>query len=235
MAPPKALVLAAREGLMPQNAPAATQLMLDLGATTDAVSLEITNPNISYKDWETIGKMCGFVGNAWQWWIGDWLNSGELLFGEQSAQGTDTIDTRFDLALRVTGREAGTLANIRSVCEKVPKDRRRPELTFAHHQEVAPLEPDAQEEWLAKAIEENWNRSQLREAIRASRQPIGEGEGGDGGSGSGSGGGGSMTIGERIELAARELARAMQPPLEDGMYRVPEENAVRLLAALGME
>lgn len=218
------LVVALREGMLPANAPAATQLMLDLGAVTDRVSLELTNPDISYEDWEAVGKMVGLVGNAWQWWTGDWLIAGETLFGEESAQASDNIDSRFDLALQVTGREAGTLSNIRAVCAKVARDRRRAELTFAHHQEVAPLEPADQTKWLKAAIKNKWNRNQLRDAIRGSREPLPgmEGEGG---------GGGGTTVAERIERAARDLLNTAQP--RDGERVAPEESWVRLEEAFG--
>lgn len=230
MANDKALVVAAREGYLPQTAPTMGQLMLDLGALTDPVSLTFDDPGLTYEDWELVGRMTGAIGNAYQWWIGDWLRAGETLFGEQAAQASDTTDTRFDLALRVTGREASTLASIRSVAERVPRERRRGELSFAHHQEVAGLPPEEQIMWLERALQAQprWTRTQLREAMRAERARV-EGQQTTLSSPAAER---RTTVYQRVEGAAQELLRLAQP-LADGRRAAPEEAWVKLAEAFG--
>jgi hypothetical protein len=223
----QALLDVARAGHPIGSASAAGQLMLALGVETDHVSLTITDPQMTYQDWELGGKMLGLYASAAQWWLGDWMEAGETLFGQEAAQASDTADTRYDLEQRVTGLDPGYLANIRSVCGRVQRAQRRGELSFSHHQEVAPFEPAAQAEWLQKAVENSWNRNQLREAIRASRQ-IEDGQGGGGG------GGGGSTIRERIEQVALDIYRSAEPG-DPGFRRIPDELVHRLGAALGEE
>lgn len=227
------LVVAHREGFVPRNGPAAMQLALDLGASLDPVSLTLTDPAITIEDWEAIGKQLGFVDHASTWWIADWMNVGEALFGELAADGADTRESRFDVARRITGKEPSTLQNYRSVAEKVPPGRRREELTFAHHAEVAPLEPAMQEHWLDKAVAEQWTRSRLREAIRDARDGGGD-EQGETGSVSISQSETRRTVGQRIEAAARDLLHVAQP-LEDGRKAAPPEAWARLAEAFGEE
>lgn len=222
----EALLDVARAGHSVGSATAAGQLILALGGETSHTALTLTDPALSFEDWQIIGKQLGLFATATQWWIGDWMDAGETLFGEQAAQATDTVDTKYDLEHRVTGLDAGYLANIRSVCGRVAVAQRRAELSFSHHQEVAPFEPPVQAEWLQKAIDNKWNRNQLREAIRAARQGIEAGDGGGSGSGS--------TIRERVEQVARDIYHAAEP-IKDGYRRVPDELVHRLGAALGEE
>ena len=50
--------------------------------------------------------------------------------------------------------------------------RRRPTLSFAHHREVAALEPREQERWLAAAACEGWSLQELRAVLRAVPTPL---------------------------------------------------------------
>lgn len=217
------------EALIPTSAPAAMQLALELGATTDSISLVITDPDLPFENWENIGRCIGFAGNAWQWWAGDWINTGEALYGEESAQGVDDPTTRYDALRRVTGQAQQTLLNVSSVCRKVSRERRRGELTFTHHAAVASLEPDEQTRWLQAAIDNNWSVSELKQAIKDEKHPDdGGGEpqvlpGLDG-----------PSVSERIEEAARQVYRAASIA-SHGEYVVPAEPMHQLAAALGEE
>ena len=211
----------------------AVQLLLDLetAGAIDAVSLTLTDPEMKYETWEALGRYLGGMQRRIQWYVGDWLNFGEALFGEAASQGIEaTQKERYSEAERVTGLDHGTLQNIRSICGKVAKARRRPELGFWIHAEVAPLEPDEQIEWLQRAIDEGWTRNQLREAIREAKDPAADdppeddrdpGEPG-------------LTVTERIEAAARQILTQAQPT-RDHNFIVPEEPIVQLREALGEE
>jgi hypothetical protein len=225
-----ALVEVAREGYLPNRANAATQLAFDLGAELTPISLDLNVPDLSYGDWENLGRIVGFVGNAWQWWVGDWLNFGEALFGEDAAQAVEAVPAdRYDLARRITGKDQATLQNIRSVCSRVPKDRRRAELYFTHHAKVSSLEPDEQVRWLQRAIDESWTAHELADAIRESNSPPPQDALFDGTPGGGDGG---MSLSDRRDEVLTLVYRQSQP-LTDGDYRLPSEVYSQVGAVLG--
>jgi len=61
----------------------------------------------------------------------------------------------------------------KEVCERIENGIRIPNLTFAHHQLVAYMEPALQREWLQEAVRHDWTVAELRNAIRDSK-PIPE-------------------------------------------------------------
>lgn len=215
--------------LVPTNGASATQLAFDLGARLEPTGMELTNPDLTYDDWENIGRCIGFVGNAWQWWVGDWINFGDKLFGEEAAAAIDDRATRYDVARRVTGGiPVGTLTNIASICARIAKSRRRPELTIYQHEPVAALEPDDQTMWLTKAVDEQWSRDDLRAALR---EAAGDGKKTADPPPSPPGG---ISISEQIEHAARLVwAQAQRATDHPGFYLVAGEPMAQLGAALG--
>ncbi len=114
--------------------------------------------NLPFKDWRAIGANLFRAGKALQWWIGDWVNYGEASYGEKY------ID-----AIEVTGREYKTLRNMASVAKSVEVSRRRDNVSWAHHAEVAALSPEQQDDWLDKAETERWTRGELREHLQRKR------------------------------------------------------------------
>lgn len=120
------------------------------GATETALVLP---SDLSLEEWEATGKNLGRIDSARQWWIGDWLNYGERQYGESYAQG-----------MEATGLDYGVLANYAWVARQV--SLRNEGLKWAHHLEVAKLEPEAQEVWLLWAADEDWSVRELRKAIR---------------------------------------------------------------------
>lgn len=117
----------------------------------------------TYIQWEE----CGLMLKTWlaqlieratqiQFAIGDWIAYGEMHYGEQYAQ-----------ALSETDYDYGTLRNFKYVASNVPLSLRNDNLSFDHHRAVAPLEPDEQAEWLAKAEQGHLTAKQLREQVGA--------------------------------------------------------------------
>jgi hypothetical protein len=88
------------------------------------------------------------------WWIGDLLVYGEARWGEM-----------YDKMIERTGYEIRTLRTLKWVAGQIGPSRRRDDLTFAHHQEVAGLPPDQQDAILARAAREGWTREMVRHAI----------------------------------------------------------------------
>lgn len=87
---------------------------------------------LSYEEWRGIGETLRGVEGSLMWWIGDWVRFGEKRWGE-----------RYQEAVAATGAAYGTVANAKSVAAKFDDfSRRRENLSWAHHVEVAALAPD---------------------------------------------------------------------------------------------
>lgn len=211
----------------------AIQLLLDLEreGKADEVSLVITDVDLPYETWEALGRFLGSIDRRSRWYIGDWLNFGEAIYGQDASQGVEATQAeRYSEAERVTGLDHGTLMNVASICGRVARSRRRSELGFWIHAEVAALEADEQVKWLEIAVEEGLKRNELRDRIREatrppapdpSEDPPEEGEP-------------RMTRAEVIEQAARRVYHQGQPTSEGGAL-VPAEPWAALTAALGEE
>lgn len=110
---------------------------------------------MDFEAWEVELAGLLLVERATPWMIGDCLNAGEVKFGEKYAQAVP------DDRLR-----AGTLRNYKWVANRIEMSRRRDNLAFGHHQEVAPLEPAEQARWLDRAEQEGLSQKALRAALR---------------------------------------------------------------------
>ncbi len=132
----------------------------------DNKNVEITPTGLSIKgdmpieEWIDLGDWLRFYEGAIQWLIGDWLVEGDLRYGELAAQG-------------YSEQQYNTWRNYYYVSQNVKDDNRLSILTWGHHREVAGLkdnlgriDKDAQAYWLQEAIDNCWNRNELRAAIR---------------------------------------------------------------------
>ncbi len=188
----------------------------------------------SYETWESLVRGAVWVGEAWQWWLGDLLNIGESLFGEEFAQVADPPESKYDLVHRVTGLDPGHLRNIASLSGRVPRDNRRtPPLAWSTHMPVAPLDPADQVEWLQRAIDNNWTREALRVAIRDAVRPEADVEI-EGDQVVEETDETTLSRADQIEAAAHRVYHQAQPT-SDGAYLVPPEPFAQLRAALGEE
>jgi len=109
----------------------------------------------TFEEWMECGGFIRKATGAVHLWLGDWLNYGEQNYGEMYAQ-----------AIEETGYDYGTLANDKYVSSKVEISRRRENLSFDHHAEVANLDPQSQEELLDKAEKENIKRRDFRKLVK---------------------------------------------------------------------
>jgi hypothetical protein len=100
---------------------------LGLPGKVSRIGLQLPE-SLSFEQWENIGSTLHSVEGSIQWWIGDWLNYGEQRYGEKYSQ-----------ALEVTDASYQTLAHAKSVASKFEFCRRRQNLSWSHHQEVASL------------------------------------------------------------------------------------------------
>jgi signal transduction histidine kinase len=112
-------------------------------------------------EWAEQGRRLGTIGRAVGWWIGDWLRFGNERFGE-----------RYTRASRITGYDVQTLMNIVYVATSVEVERRRADLSFSHHAEVASLPPEQQDRWLDRARADHLSVRCLREELRRERRAL---------------------------------------------------------------
>jgi len=137
--------------------------LFDTNVRITKTSLTI-NPNTNFEEWTHIGEILQNIEGAIHFWVGDWISFGEHKWGEKYAQAIE--ETRYKIQ---------TLKNDVWVSSNVDSSRRRDNLSFGHHAEVAKLEPKEQTEWLNRAIEEKLTTRELRAKIRAAtrtNQPL---------------------------------------------------------------
>lgn len=113
----------------------------------------------TYENWVGYGRRLEFVEGAIQWLIGDWLNYGERKWGEMYAQA-------------VTKEQAKTWRNYKWVSDRVKLSLRKDNLSWSHHQMVAPLDPSEQEIWLLIAKQKGWSANELRRQIQLGRKAL---------------------------------------------------------------
>ena len=166
-----------------------------------------------FDQWRHIGFVLGRVRNATQWAIGDWLLAGETLFGELAAQ-----------AVEETGLKKDTLLQFVRVARNVQASRRRPTISWSHHQAAAALDPAEQDRLLSIAEDKRLSLEEFRGLLREAparrlavenRPPAAE-------------------IVELVWSIGQTLLRAARDE-GDGTAVVPAAVLVRLANALGVD
>jgi hypothetical protein len=111
---------------------------------------------LPFEDWLVWTRQLMYVNKLTPFLIGDTLNYGEDMYGEEYAQ-----------VLGDFGLSQQTIANYRSVCRRVPIELRHVDtLAFGHHDIVASLPAPEQERWLNTAEEQAMTREELRGSVR---------------------------------------------------------------------
>lgn len=116
---------------------------------------------MSLDEWLRQGRRFGSIGRGAGWWIGDWINYGNAKFGE-----------KYSRASRTTGYDIQSLMNMAYVASRFEVSRRRSDLSWSHHAEVASLTADQQEHWLCLASENGLSVRRLRDELRKLRDPV---------------------------------------------------------------
>jgi len=115
--------------------------------------------DISYEEWEKLGQTLRVYEGGVRWWLGDWLNYGEKAYGEKYAQAMDATEMEYQ-----------TLVNVSNVAKKFESNRRRLNLSWSHHAEVAALPPADADEILDKAESEGITKREVRKEAVLSKQ-----------------------------------------------------------------
>ena len=127
------------------------------------------DPSLTFNEWKEAGRFLKQVEGSVQFWVGDWLNFGKKKYEHG----------KYEQALIDLGYEYHTLTKFSAIAENVEGCRRRQDLGFSHHAEVAPLPPEEQSQWLEKAEQEQLSvrelRTQIKEAKKQDPIPIPDG------------------------------------------------------------
>lgn len=124
------------------------------------VGLRITDPDLSYAEFEHLCGVLGALHEAVRFAIGDAIIQGEALYGESAYQAFE----RFQLS------EEAMKEYVR-VAQRVPRARRRKGLSWSHHRAVAALPAPDQKEWLKRAVDDSLSHHDLRAALRNGTEP----------------------------------------------------------------
>lgn len=130
---------------------------LTLGAFRLTATGLVVRGRPSFDDWQECGLVLQRFESGVQFWIGDWLNYG--------AARKDYGD-KYDDAIAIIDRERPTLRDYAYVAQSVSLSRRRDNLSFSVHREVAPLDPGQQKRILDRASKEQLTVSAVRELVR---------------------------------------------------------------------
>ena len=136
--------------------PAAGVLTFD-GGTLTRVGLDLDD--IGVEHWSDVGRALADIGQSLRWAIGDWL-----LFGEHRDWGDKYTD-----AQAWFGLDYKSLRNCAYVASAVEVSRRRDNLSWTHHAEVAAFEPDEQDRWLDRAAKNGWTVRELRAWMKGAK------------------------------------------------------------------
>ena len=104
------------------------------------------------------GQRLRRLGPGANWWVGDWIRYGNARYGE-----------RYKLATELTGYDTQTLRNFAYVASRFDTARRRTEVSWSHHAEIAALGADAQRRWLDRVVAERLSLRNLRRELQAER------------------------------------------------------------------
>ncbi|MHB1834061.1 MAG: hypothetical protein ACYCXW_03765 [Solirubrobacteraceae bacterium] len=122
----------------------------------------IAGGELGYQEWLQQGSRLGLAGRNAAWWIGDWVRYGASRYG-----------TKYSAAERVTGYDRQTLMNMVYVAARFEISRRRENLSWSHHAEVAALDAPEQDRWLNRAVVERLSVRDLREELASRKRATG--------------------------------------------------------------
>lgn len=96
-----------------------------------------------------------------QWAIGDAINFAERAYGDTYAAWIEE-----------TGLSENTLSTMRWVAERIDPLRRRKDVGWSHHREVAALPPERQDALLSRAADAGMTRWEVRQAVKVEQEQL---------------------------------------------------------------
>jgi N6-adenosine-specific RNA methylase IME4 len=110
--------------------------------------------DVNKDEWMQVFKGLKTIEGCVQFWIGDALAYRQQKWG------------MYDDIAEEVGINKKELSDLKWVAENVKSSGRQENLSYNHHREVAKLEPNKQEQFLNKAVEEKLSVRDLREEIK---------------------------------------------------------------------
>jgi N6-adenosine-specific RNA methylase IME4 len=110
---------------------------------------------LGFDEWADRGRQLCSAWKCQGWEIGDWWRDGSHRYGERARAAAQNI----------FGLEFKTLRNLGVVAGAFPTSRRRDNLTFNHHAEVAALPEEEADSLLKRASEESLSTRELRAEV----------------------------------------------------------------------
>lgn len=189
--------------------PGSSLANLEEAGALDTLGLRLP-ANLSLERTEAVGRMIGFYHDSLQWAIGDYILFCDSIFPEESSQLSEAL-----------GISEESRRQYVRVAQAIPRVDRRKELSWSHHRFVAG-KPD-QQEWLERAVENQWTKRDLEAHYEAEREPPGLPQ---------------MTksyVLERVaDAAERVFAAAHRSESKPGFVEVPEAEWEMLTEAFGL-
>jgi hypothetical protein len=148
--PVRRALLGADHGRAPSS-----RLVIDPAVSARRTYLNLPD-RLSIESWCRIGDQINCIADASAWWLGDWL-----IYGQ------DKYPDRYKRAMQRTNLDYQTLKNYAWLARKFEPSRRRDQLSFQHHVEVAARPVPEQDRWLSRAERFGWSRNELRRQLRA--------------------------------------------------------------------
>jgi hypothetical protein len=112
--------------------------------------------SLSQDGWRAVGSTLNAVETATSWWVGDWWNAFKPNWGTRACSFQDSWD----------GPAYTTCRNAGAVCRAFDIARRRANLTFKHHAEVAAMAPanaDVMLDWCEEPLATGGRSRSVRE------------------------------------------------------------------------
>ena len=123
---------------------------LSLPGRITPVGLELPE-SLTLEQWLALGERLRQFERSVLWWIGDWWRFGQRKYGKAAETAA------------VTGKAYQTVRDAAWVATKFSDlSRRRDNLSWSHHREVAALPEKAQDKLLNQAERQGWSRNELR-------------------------------------------------------------------------
>jgi hypothetical protein len=117
------------------------------------------NDEMTFDEWNELGRKITPIGKSIGFIIGDWINYGEKRWGD-----------KYEEAITSTGMAYQTLRNYAYVARRVQLSCRQDKLGFEHHAVVAKLKSnDEQDHWLGMAVKHNLGKPRLQKSINFGR------------------------------------------------------------------
>lgn len=116
--------------------------------------------------WLAVGETLQRMERSVMWWLGDWWRYGKRNYGDMAEQASK------DHVKDITGHTYGVVTNAATVAKTFEVSRRRENLPFSYHQEVASLPAEDAESLLDEVEQTGMKRADLRDKVKERKNVI---------------------------------------------------------------